>query len=152
MKGKALLAVIGVFLLGLVGGAFLDQLYSRQDDWGGWRVGLDFADKRSDRKSRRKNSKQYFIHILSQELGLSEEQRERIRPMLDRAREKLYETRLASIAQYDQIVLDLGKSIRSSLNPEQMEKLDQLTERFQERRTRKRERLRTSLRQLRASQ
>lgn len=151
MKGKALVAVIGVFLLGLVGGAFLDQLYTRQDGWG-WRASIGFADRHSDRKSRHKNSKQYFIHILSQELGLSEEQRERIRPMLDQARQKLYETRLASIAQYDEIVLDLGKSIRSSLNPEQMQKLDQLTQRFEEKRTLKRERLRTSLRQLRGSQ
>lgn len=150
MKGKALIAVIGVFLLGLVGGAVLDQLYPRHNGWG-WRAGMGFADRHSDRKSGHKNSKRYFIHILSQELSLSEEQREEIRPMLDQAREKLYETRLASIAQYDQIVLDLGNGIRSSLNPEQMEKLDQLTQRFQEKRARKRERLQTSLRELRAS-
>lgn len=150
MKGKALIAVIGVFLLGLVGGAVLDHLYPRLNGWG-WRARIGFADRRP-MNNPHKRSKQYFIRVLSHELGLTEEQMEKIRPMLEEAREKLYETRLASMAQYDQIVLDLGKGIRSSLDPEQTEKLDQLTGRFQERRAHKRKRLRASLQQLRTSQ
>lgn len=150
MKGKALVAVIGVFLLGLVGGAVLDHLYPRHG-WG-WRADFGFFARHSDRKHRRADAKQHFIHILSQELGLSEGQMEQIRPMLDQAREKLYETRLASIANYDQIILDLGTSIRSSLDEEQTKKLDQLTRGFRERRARKRLRLRNGLEQLRESQ
>jgi len=148
MKSKALVAVIGVFLLGLVGGAVLDQLYPRHG-WG-WRP--HFASGRPARESKRGSRKQHFVRILSQELGLSQRQMQEIRPMLDQAREKLYETRLTAIAQYDQVVLDLGNSIRSSLDSDQTKKLDELTQRFRERRRRKKERLKQGLERLRASQ
>jgi hypothetical protein len=147
MKGKALAAVVGVFLLGLVGGATLDHLYPRHG-WG-WRAEFGLFDKSPDRKHRHAAARRPFVHILSEELGLTEEQMEAIRPMLDQAREKLYETRLASIARYDQIILDLGTSIRASLDEEQTKKLDQLTQGFRERRARKRQRLRRNLEQLR---
>lgn len=149
MRSKALIAVIGVFLLGLVGGVVLDQLYPRQG-WG-WRPDFATRDREPyDKHNKRKRRKHHFVRILSQELGLSPQQMQEIQPMLDRAREKLYETRLTAIAQYDQIVLDLGDSIRSSLDPEQTRRLDRLTESFRERRARKRAKLRRGLEQLRA--
>jgi len=151
MKGKALVAVIGVFLLGLVGGAVLGELYPGHDRWN-WRADLGFIHKRPHRGSKRGGGKQQYIRILAEELDLSEKQMEEIRPMLDQARQKLYETRLASTIEYDQIILDLGESIRSSLDANQTQKLDQLTLSFRERRARKRERLQNRLEQLRSSQ
>jgi hypothetical protein len=147
MKGKALAAVVGVFLLGLMGGAMLDHLYPRHG-WG-WHADFGFFARHPDPEHRRAGLKQPFIHILSEELGLTEGQTEAIRPMLDQAREKLYETRLTSIAKYDQIILDLSTSIRSSLDEEQTKKLDQLTRGFRERRAHKRQALRSSLERLR---
>ena len=148
MKGKALAAVIGVFLLGLLGGAMLGQLYPSHAPWG-WGTLLGFIDRGPHRGHRRERDKHHYIRILSDELDLSEKQRQEIRPTLDRARQKLHETRLASIARSDQIILDLGKTIRSSLDANQTKRLDELTDHFRKRRTRKRESLRNRLEQLR---
>jgi len=149
MKGKALAAVIGVFLLGLIGGAFLGQLYPRHDGWG-WHAERGLADggpTRGPRHDRRKPSR--FIGILSEELDLSEKQRDEIRPLLTQSRQKLHAARLASMAHYDQIIVELSRSIRPALNGKQIKELDQLTESFRKRRARKRERLQNRLEQLR---
>lgn len=149
MKGKALAAVIGVFLLGLIGGAILGQLYPAHGQWG-WHAD-GFGEGGSHRRSPRERGKHHYIHILSEELNLSEKQKDEIRPLLTQSRRKLYAARLASITEYDQIIVDLGKSIRPSLNHAQIAKLDRLTHDFRDRRARKRARLEHRLEQLRAT-
>lgn len=142
MKGKALGAVIGVFLLGLIGGAFLGQLYPRHDGWG-WHAERSLADGGPTRGPRHDRRKPHFIGILSKELDLSEKQRDQIRPLLTQSRQKLHAARLASMAQYDQIIVELGTSIRPALNGKQIEELDQLTESFRKRRAGKEKDYRT---------
>ena len=129
MKWKALAAVIGVFLIGLVSGALLGRSYLRSYQYKG----------RSDRG---------HVRALSRELDLSEQQKNLIGPSLNEARRELYGLRLESYEKADKIIARLQDKIRPNLKPEQVEKLDELTQKFHERRQRRKVRTRSKMRSL----
>ncbi len=132
MKWKALVAVIGVLLVGLVSGALLGRFY--------------LEPYRGKGKLERKH-----IQKLSEELNLSEEQRAKIAPSLNEARRELHMIRFESFDKADQVIAKLEDHIRPHLKPDQVKKLDDLTKSFRERRKRKRERIMRKMDSLRGS-
>jgi hypothetical protein len=132
MKWKALVAVIGVLLVGLVSGALLGRFY--------------LGPYRAKGKLERKH-----IQKFSEELGLSKKQRAKIAPSLNEARQELHMIRLESFDKADQVIAKLEDRIRPHLKPEQNEKLDDLARNFRERRKHKRERIMRKMGSLRGS-
>ncbi|HEX9879212.1 MAG TPA: hypothetical protein VGB25_03340 [Candidatus Binatia bacterium] len=129
MKWKALLAVIGVFLVGLVCGALVGRSYLR-------------PDKFKDRYDRS------HVRALSKELGLSEEQRKQIDPSLRDARRELFGLRLESYDKADRIILRLQDQIRLHLKQEQTVRLDTMMKKYHSQRDRYRARLQRRIKSL----
>ena len=132
MKWKALTAVLGVFVIGLVSGALLGRSYLRSYQY----------KARSDRG---------HVRALGSELDLSEKQKEEIGPSLDEARAELYGLRIESYEKAEKIIARLRDKIRPKLNPEQVNKLDKLTQKFHDRRERRKGRLQRKMNSLRRS-
>ena len=135
MNKRAFFAVIGVFLLGLMSGVILAQLTPTPASFG-WKT-----DEGYSQRGKRGSSRRRFVTKLSRELNLSDEQRAAISPILREAHYTLYRARLESLERYDGIIDELDKRIRPALKPEQIEKLDELTSKYHQRRLKKRERI-----------
>lgn len=135
MKKRAFFAVLGVFLLGLMSGVILAQLSPTPASWG-WKT-----DQGHSQPGKRGGERRRFVDKLSRELNLSEKQRAAISPILQEAHYALYQARLQSFERYDEIIDGLDKRIRPALMPEQIEKLDELTDKYHRRRLKKRERI-----------
>jgi hypothetical protein len=122
MKQKALWALIGVFLLGLISGVFLDRAFL--GPWGprhwGWA-----------RKAERREAR--LLKYLSRKLDLSETQRAGIAPILRETRVELFKLRLEAGQEVDRIIEENGNRIRTLLNPEQAEEFDEIIKKFRER-------------------
>ena len=143
MKRKALIAVVGVFLLGLVGGALVGQIYPVRHLWSGVRDGGQHVRAGKHGSSRR------YIRVLQRELDLSDRQMAEIGPLLSQTRRDLYSARIRSHEEADRIILEFHRKIRPALDEAQARKLDGLTGDFQERRRKKRERMMSRLESLR---
>ncbi len=147
MKRKALIAVVGVFLLGLVGGALLGQVYPVRHGWGGrWHHCTDGAEHRHGAKH---GSSGRYIRVLQRELDLSERQMAEIGPLLNQARQDLYQARIRSLKETDRIILEFHGRIAPALDEAQARKLEELTGDFRERRSKRRERMMSRLESLR---
>jgi len=147
MKRRALFAVVGVFLLGLVGGALLGHVYPVGKLWGGpWHA---FKDGREHRRGDKRGSSGRYIRMLQRELDLSEEQMARIGPLLSQARQDLFRARIRSLQESDRIIVEFHGKIRPALDEAQAGKLQRLTEDFSERRNKRRERMISRLESLR---
>ncbi len=129
MKWKALTAVIGVFLVGLVCGALLGRTYLRPYKYKG-------------------RSTRGHMRALSKELNLSEQQREQIGPSLKEARKDLYGLRLESYEKADKIIARLKNKIQPFLKPEQTQQLDELNKKFRDRRNQRRTKLQRKMKSL----
>ena len=145
MKRKALFAVAGVLLLGFVGGTLLGQLYPVGDLWGrSWRHCKDGRDgKEHVRGAKRGGHTRRYIGMLQRELDLSEGQMAEIRPLLGQTRRELNQARIRSHQEYDRIVMDFHGKVRPRLDEAQVRKLEQLTDRFLQRREKRRQRMRS---------
>ena len=138
MKRKALVAVVGVFLLGLLGGALLGSLHhaghSWSRPWRGWHDGKHRGHAKHGSGGR-------YVRMLQRRLDLSDEQMSRIGPWLTRTRGDLYRARIRSLDEADRIILEFHQKIEPELDPEQAQKLDELTDDFRERRRKARRRM-----------
>ncbi len=147
MKRKALTAVTGVFLLGLVGGALLGQIYPVRHLWGG--LSHHFTDGAEHRRGARHGSSRRYIRVLQRELDLSERQMAEIGPLLSQTRRDLYQARIQSLKEADRIILEFHGKIMPALDEAQARKLEELTGDFRERRRKRRERMMSRLESLR---
>lgn len=138
MKRKALAAVVGVFLLGLLGGALLGSLHPVghfwDRPWRGWHEGKRRGHAKHGSGGR-------YIRMLQRKLDLSEQQMSRIGPSLVRTRRDLYRARIRSLEEADRIILEFHRKIEPELDPEQARKLEGLTDDFRERRRKTRGRI-----------
>lgn len=138
MKRKALFAVVGVFLLGLLGGAFLGSLHpaghSWSRPWRGWHDGKHRGHGKHGSGGR-------YVRMLQRKLDLSEQQMARVGPLLNQARRDLYRARIRSLEEADRIILEFHRKIEPELDPEQAQKLEELTDHFRERRKKARGRM-----------
>ena len=153
MKRKALIAVVGVFLLGLMGGALLGHVYPAGKLWG--RAWDHFSDGK-EHKLGAKYGKKYgasgrYIRMLQRELDLSEQQMTEIGPLLRQTRRNLHRERLRSLQEADRIIMEFHRSITPELDEAQELKLERLTDNFREWRKKKRERMTSRLESLRDS-
>ena len=82
-----------MLLVGLVSGALIGRFY--------------LGPYRGKGKLERKH-----IQMLSEELNLSEEQRAKIAPSLNKARQELHRIRLESLEKADQVIAKLETRIR----------------------------------------
>lgn len=122
MKQKALWALIGVFILGLVSGVFLDRAYLFQ--WGprhwGWRGTVERREGR-------------LMRYLSRKLDLSETQRTAIAPILRETRVELFTLGSEFGQKVDRVLEKNGSRIRTFLNPEQTKEFDEIIKKFRNR-------------------
>ena len=147
MKRKAFLAVVGVFLLGLMGGLLVGQVHPVKHLWG--RSWHDFGDGKEHRRGGRRGSSGRYIRMLQKELDLSDRQMAEIGPLLNQTRRDLYQARIRSYEETDRIILEFHGKIRSALDESQAHKLDHRTDSFREWREKKRERIISRLESLR---
>ncbi len=147
MKRKALIAVVGVFLLGLVGGAFLGHLHSVGHLWG--RPWHHFRDGGEHRGGARQGSSGRYIRMLQRELDLSERQMAEIGPLLSQTRRELYQDRIRCLEEADRILFEFHGKIRPALDEAQARKLERRTDNFRERRSKRRDRMIARLESLR---
>ncbi|MCY4489535.1 MAG: hypothetical protein OXF11_20840 [Deltaproteobacteria bacterium] len=138
MKRKALIAVVGVFLLGLMGGAVIGNVFPVRELWGNpWRHNRE-AGKHWDGKKHASSGR--YLRMLQRKLDLSERQMAEIGPLLGQARRDLYQARIRSHEDADRIIMEFHKRIVPSLDESQAGRLQDLTDDFRERRAKKRER------------
>jgi len=139
MKRKAFFAVVGVFLLGLIGGLLAGQVYPVKHLWG--RSWLEVKDGKEHRRGSRHGSSGRYIRMLQRELDLSDGQMAEIGPLLSQTRRDLYQARIRSLEEADRIILEFHGKIRPALDEAQARKLERRTDNFRESRRKKRERM-----------
>jgi len=135
MKWKALTVVVGVFIIGLLSGVLLGRfyptVYGSALKYEG-KVGRSKSGSRYDRK---------FVAKLSKELNLSDQQKTQITPSITQARIELLTVRLGSYEHANKIITKLETRIKPLLEPKQIERLEEFTKMFRERRKRRRVRI-----------
>lgn len=152
MKRKAFVAVVGVFLLGLVGGVLVGKVYPVKHLWGwAWHDARGGGEHRGGgmRRSGKRDSSGRYIRMLQRELDLSDRQMAEIGPLLSQTRRDLYQARIRSLEEADRIILDFHGKIRPALDEAQARKLERRTDNFREWRRKKRERVISRLESLR---
>ena len=138
MKRKALIAVVGVFLLGLMGGAVIGNVFPVRELWGDSQRHHREAGKHWG--GRKQASSSRYLRMLQRKLDLSERQMAEIGPLLSQARRDLYQSRIRSHEEADRIIMEFHTKIVPSLDESQARRLQGLTDDFRERRAKKRER------------
>ena len=136
MKWKALTVVLGVFIIGLLSGVLLGRFYPKVYGSAGKYEGKDGRGKSGSRYDRK------FIAKLSKELNLSDQQKTQITPSITQARIELLTVRLGSYEHANKIIAKLETRIKPLLEPKQIERLEEFTKMFRERRTRRRVQIR----------
>ena len=134
MRRKALWVLIGVFLLGMGTGAFLDRACMKYHWCGhrGWRGGWENGvEKRQAR----------ILNFMSRRLELSEDQRARIEPILKETWSDVSTLGLGFIDRMEESLRQNADRIRLHLLPEQVEKFDRIVDRFHNKSRRWRQRL-----------
>lgn len=134
MKWKALWVLVGVFVLGVGTGVFLDRFCvgQRWGEAGIWRG--KWADSPEKRQARLLNS-------MTRKLELSEAQRTQIEPILRDAWSDIALLGLEFVESIEQVLQHSADHIRSHLQPEQVETFDQIMEKFRRRSQQWRQRL-----------
>lgn len=134
MKRKALWVLVGVFVLGVGTGVFLDRFCvgQRWGEAGIWRG--KWAGSPEKRQARLLNS-------MTRKLELSEAQRAQIEPILRNAWSDVAALGLAFVDSMEQVLQQSADHIRSHLQPEQVETFDQIMEKFRRRSQQWRQRL-----------
>ena len=123
MRRKALWALLGVFILGVGTGAFLDRACMKYH-WcghkgrrGGWESSIE---KRQAR----------ILNFMVHKLELSDDQRAKIEPILRETWDDISTLGLGFIERMEQVLQHNADRIRIYLRPEQAEKFDRIVERF----------------------
>lgn len=134
MKRKALWVLIGVFVLGVGTGVFLDR-FCIDDRWGGARGwGGGWAGSAEKRQAR-------ILDSMTRKLELSEAQRAQIEPILRNAWGDIATLGLTFVESIEQVLQQSADRIRSHLQPEQVETFNQRIEKFRRRSQQWRQRL-----------
>ena len=142
MKWKALTVVLGVFIIGLLSGVLLGRFYPTVYGSAGKYEGKYARSKSGSRYERR------FVKKLSKELNLSEQQRTQITTSMTEARIELLLLRLGSYENADKTISKLEMRIKPFLEPKQIERLQELTMKFRDRRKRRKERIQSRIKSL----
>ena len=134
MRRKALWVLIGVFILGVGTGAFLDRAcmkYRWCGHWG-WRGGWESSlEKRQTR----------ILNFMVRKLELSDDQRASIEPILKETWTDVSTLGLGFIDRMEEALRQNADRIRLHLRPEQAEKFDRIVDRFHNKSRRWRQRL-----------
>ncbi len=110
MKWKALVVLLGVFLLGVGGGVVLDRMILHRDGfWGRHRPPVG-----------------RILHHLTEELDLSEAQQQDVRTLLMSTRAELKTARQQIRQRVDGILKTSETRVQQVLKPEQREAFEQL--------------------------
>lgn len=134
MRRKALWVLLGVFILGVGTGVFVDRACVKFGWWGhegrrgGWE---DNLEKRQDR----------ILKFVVRKLELSDAQRAGIEPILRETWDDISTLGLGFIERMEQVLQLNADRIRIHLDPEQIEKFDRIVERFRNKSSRWRQRL-----------
>lgn len=134
MKRKALWVLIGVFILGVGTGVFLDR-FCIEYRWGGvGRWGRGWTGSPEKRQAR-------LLDAMTRKLELSEAQRAQIEPILRNTWREVSTHGLAFVERIEQALQQSADHIRSHLQPEQIETFNQIIENFRHRSRQWRQRL-----------
>ena len=134
MRRKALWVLLGVFILGVGTGVFVDRACLKYRWWGnegrrgGWESSLE---KRQDR----------ILDFMDRKLELSDAQRAEIEPILRDTWDGISTLGLGFIERMEQVLQGNADRIRTHLRPEQAERFDRIVERFHNKSRRWRQRL-----------
>ena len=134
MKRKALWVLIGVFILGVGTGVFLDRLCIgyRWGEAGIWRGG--WAGSPEKRRTR-------ILNAMTHKLGLSDAQRAQIEPILRSAWGDVATHGLTFVESIEHVLQQSADRIRSHLQPEQVKTFNQIMEKFRRKSQQWRQRL-----------
>jgi Spy/CpxP family protein refolding chaperone len=114
-----ILAFLGVFVAGTVSGTLLGARYGRQI----------FPRNRPSGG----NYSSQLMQRFSEQLNLSADQTEKIRPIVERAQAENQRLRRENVQQMTKVMDEMHTQIAEILTPEQRVKLDELRKRFRER-------------------
>ena len=134
MRRKALWVLIGVFVLGVGTGAFLDRACLKYHWCGhrGWRGGWETSlEKRQAR----------IVNFMVRRLELSDGQRASIEPILRETWREVSALGLGFMDRMEAVLQRNGDRIRLHLRPEQVEKFDRIVDRFHRKSRKWRQRL-----------
>ncbi|MCA1556934.1 MAG: hypothetical protein LC731_00140 [Acidobacteria bacterium] len=113
-RGKTLvkiwLAVVVVFVLGLVTGVSLDSVYRLSSG--------------NEREARNGHNKEKVFERMKRDLDLNEQQGTQIRVILEQTREEYRQLRAEVRPRYDSVRQSARMKIRALLTPEQQQKFD----------------------------
>lgn len=146
MKWKALTVVLGVFLIGVLSGMLLGRFYPIVHGFPG-QYERSYGRTKSGSKYDRK-----FVTKLSEELRLSEQQKIEITPSIVEARIELLTVRLGTYEHANNVIAKLEARLKPLLEPKQIEKLEEFTRMFRERRTSRRERIQKRIQSLQSGE
>lgn len=122
---KVIVAFVGVFVAGAVFGGF----------------GYRYLEAKPPPRSRPEQAiSPQLMQRFSERLELTEAQREKLSPVIDKASEELRKVRQTSFREANAIFDRLHEEVARELTPEQREELKQLRERHREAFNRERER------------
>ncbi|GBC81311.1 hypothetical protein HRbin10_00419 [bacterium HR10] len=125
---RARLTVLGVFALGVALGALAMEFYQQSVR------GRSSAGPPPRGESARERHLQYLV----KELGLTQEQTERVRRILDETRQEFLQLRNEMRPRFEEIRRRSRERLRAVLTPEQQAKFDELMRRMDEERERHR--------------
>ena len=134
MPRKAVWILLGVFILGVATGVFVDRACMKYPWWGhegrrgGWERSLE---KRQDR----------ILDFMVRKLELSDAQRAGIEPILRDTWDDISTLGLGFIERMEQVLQNNADRIRTHLRPEQSERFDRIVDRFHNKFRRWRQRL-----------
>ncbi len=132
MRRKALWVLIGVFILGVGTGVFLDRASMKYHWWGHRRGGWEGSlEKRQAR----------ILNFMVHKLDLSDDQRAKIEPILRETWNEVSMLGLGFIERMEQVLQQNADRIRLHLRPEQAAKFDRFVEKFHNKSRNWRERL-----------
>ena len=124
---RARLTVLGVFALGVALGALVMDLYQQsvrgRSSW--------------EPPSRRESAREWHLRYLTKELGLTPEQTEQVRRILDETRQEFLQLRNEMRPRFEEIRRRSRERLRAVLTPEQQAKFEELMRREEQRRHRR---------------
>jgi Spy/CpxP family protein refolding chaperone len=120
---KVIAAFVGVFIFGSIFGGLLALRIQQRPA----------AVKRPAQGQNQPGPLPAILRLHAEQLDLTPEQREKIRPMVERAEEDIRRVRQTSLRETGIILKRLQEDFANELTPEQRRKLGKMQERMQER-------------------
>ena len=134
MRRKALWVLIGVFVLGMGAGVFLDRACLKYHWCGHKGRGRGWESSLEKRQAR-------ILNFMAHRLELSDDQRAVIEPILRETWDDISTLGLGFIERMEQALQQNADLIRLHLRPEQADKFDRMVEKFRNKTNRWRRRL-----------